>query len=267
MSHPYQNEDWLREKYHGEVLTVKEIAEMADCGTTTIYRYMNEYGIERRDVNETRRLKKEKAKPSEEQLREWYEEQYLTVDEVAEKCGVSRQTVYDYMDDYGIERRSSKESRAIRGTGTNQFEHGPHREKEWLEQKYWGEKMSQEEMAEEAGVTVATIVRQMQKNGVDSRENYVSRVLRDPGAGFVHADANGYETVKHSVDDHTYNYRIHRLLAIAKYGYDEVEDKVVHHKNGIPWDNRHDNIKLFDSQSEHARHHGEERGGLNGSMG
>jgi hypothetical protein len=47
---------------------------------------------------------------------------------------------------------------------------------------------------------------------------------------------------------------VHRLLAVAEYGTEAVKDKVVHHKNNIPFDNRLSNIELMDS-SEHARHH------------
>lgn len=47
---------------------------------------------------------------------------------------------------------------------------------------------------------------------------------------------------------------IHRLVAIAEFGVDSVKDKIVHHENGIPWDNRPENLSLM-TQSEHATHH------------
>lgn len=50
---------------------------------------------------------------------------------------------------------------------------------------------------------------------------------------------------------------VHRLLAIAKYGPDIVKDKHVHHKNGIRWDNRPENIGLLDP-SEHSKLHYEQ---------
>ena len=46
----------------------------------------------------------------------------------------------------------------------------------------------------------------------------------------------------------------HRLLAIHKYGFDAVCGKVVHHKNGIPWDNRTENIKILE-RDQHSRLH------------
>lgn len=48
--------------------------------------------------------------------------------------------------------------------------------------------------------------------------------------------------------------KVSRLLAISEYGFDEVCGKVVHHKNGIPWDDRPSNIELM-TQSEHMSHH------------
>lgn len=47
---------------------------------------------------------------------------------------------------------------------------------------------------------------------------------------------------------------VHRLQAVAEWGFDRVADKVVHHKNGVPWDNRIENLQLMD-RGEHSRLH------------
>lgn len=52
----------------------------------------------------------------------------------------------------------------------------------------------------------------------------------------------------------------HRLLAVAKYGFDAVRGMDVHHKNRIPWDNRPDNIELL-TPEEHGRVHHPPEGG------
>jgi len=49
---------------------------------------------------------------------------------------------------------------------------------------------------------------------------------------------------------------VHRLLAVAEYGYENVCDNVIHHKNGIRWDNRPDNIEVM-TRSEHSKLHAE----------
>jgi len=46
---------------------------------------------------------------------------------------------------------------------------------------------------------------------------------------------------------------IHRLVAVAKYGFDAVENQQVHHRNGVRFDNRPENLGLM-SNSEHQRH-------------
>jgi len=45
---------------------------------------------------------------------------------------------------------------------------------------------------------------------------------------------------------------IHRLVAVAEYGFDAVVDKEIHHKNGMPWDNRPENLEPL-SKEEHRR--------------
>lgn len=50
MDRPYRDPDWLEQKYHGEGLTQREIAE--DCGvaSSTIRKYMQRFGIETREL-------------------------------------------------------------------------------------------------------------------------------------------------------------------------------------------------------------------------
>jgi hypothetical protein len=75
------------------------------------------------------------------------------------------------------------------------------------------------------------------------------------------SESAGYTKWRHSVDyeDGKVDHRVsvHRLLAVAEYGFDAVVDMHVHHKNRIKWDNRGKNIKLLDS-SEHIKHHHDE---------
>ena len=52
--------------------------------------------------------------------------------------------------------------------------------------------------------------------------------------------------------------RVHRLAAVAWFGFDAVADKHVHHKNGLSWDNREDNLELL-TPTEHAETHHEQR--------
>ena len=48
--------------------------------------------------------------------------------------------------------------------------------------------------------------------------------------------------------------RVHRLIAVAKYGLDNVVDKEVHHKSGHGLDNRPENLELIDSSNHRKKH-------------
>ena len=72
-------------------------------------------------------------------------------------------------------------------------------------------------------------------------------------------DAYGHEKIGWSYKGTMRYYDIHRLVAIGEFGLEAVTGKVVHHKNGIPWDNRPSNLELIESQAEHARRHAKER--------
>lgn len=63
----------------------------------------------------------------------------------------------------------------------------------------------------------------------------------------------GYPYWEHQTKNN-HNVMVHRLLAISKFGFDAVSGMDVHHKNGVKWDNRPDNIDIM-TRSEHQRYH------------
>jgi transposase len=81
--------------------------------------------------------------------------------------------------------------------------------------------------------------------------------IKDPVGYFTTPD-KGYEKWR-AGESSVY---VHRLLAVSEYGVDEVKDKVVHHVNGVPWDNRPENIEVLqksDHHTEHRKAQGKER--------
>lgn len=190
-----------------------------------------------------------------ETLRKLYYDQNLTQAEIADRFGVCQPTIANWFDKLGVEAMGSHEKRWERGNEIGSERDGPHSDPEWLREKYWDEKLTLEEIAEEAGVkSEVSILRAMESHGIERRDKSVAFTLSNPGAGFVHADAYGYETIKHSVNNTTKNFKIHRLVAMAHYGIEEVKDCIVHHENGVPWDNRPENLELM-TQSEHMKQH------------
>lgn len=250
----YRDEANLREWYLEQRLTLDEIAEKCDCAQPTVRYWMDKHGIERR-TNQESHQPDDAPYQDKDTLERLYHAEGMTAEEIGEKFNVSQATITRWMDRNDIHARSSEETREMRGTHHRPTKQGPHTNEEWLEEAYFERHLSVTEMAEEAGVADPTIIRQMDKHGLERRPNYVTRVLRNPGAGFVPAGVGGYEYIKHSVDDTTKQFRIHRLAAMAWFGIEEVKDSVIHHKDGVPWDNREDNLEVIENQSEHAKHH------------
>lgn len=54
----------------------------------------------------------------------------------------------------------------------------------------------------------------------------------------------GYVRARSQLDGHAEVVFIHRLLAVAEYGFEAVANRHVHHVNGIPWLNYGGNIEL-----------------------
>jgi len=69
----------------------------------------------------------------------------------------------------------------------------------------------------------------------------------------IYTDTNGYEVAWDLGNERAVH--IHRLVAIAEYGFDAVANNdVVHHENENTWDNRPENLIPM-SRSEHYRAH------------
>lgn len=118
---------------------------------------------------------------------------------------------------------------------------------------------STEYIANRFDTTKKTIRLTLNRYGIEQRDAVEERqrgLLRKPASfGTI---PNGYEECKTEHDGELDRIYIHRLLAVAKFGFDEVAESDVHHINKIPWDNRPENIDLIDP-SDHARLHSIER--------
>jgi hypothetical protein len=130
-----------------------------------------------------------------------------------------------------------------------------YRDKQWLDEMYWGQKLSSVDIAELCNCSQSTVRDWMEKHGIERRSKSVA--LQNKHASFG-TNADGRECWRsHSREtDGRPNVFVHRLLAVSEYGLESVTDNVVHHKNEIPWDNRPQNIVLL-SDAEHKQHHAE----------
>lgn len=126
-----------------------------------------------------------------------------------------------------------------------------------LRRLYVDEGLSQAEVADRLDCCGKTVSRWLQKYGIETRaaaprdcsgrdnSRWVER------ASFV-TDPDGYERAECATNGEMV--RIHRLAAVAWFGYDAVVGNDVHHEKPIPWLNTEENVEPL-SPSDHRRLH------------
>jgi predicted DNA-binding protein YlxM (UPF0122 family) len=180
---PYQDEEWLRERWFSD-MSMSEIADEANCHVDTITRWARNHGLPHRKL-------------------------------------------------------------------TN-----PWNDEETLRRLYHGERMSQREIADELGTSEATVYDNMKRLGIEARSLTEAHAVYRPHAHF-RTGSGGYERVEAEHGDGHSSALVHQLVAIAN-GADPHGlfggGLAVHHRNGVPWDNRPSNLKVM-KQDEHGRMH------------
>lgn len=120
-----------------------------------------------------------------------------------------------------------------------------------LQSLYIGQKLSAGEIADKFSIAKATVYDWLDRHDIETRP---STHEKPPN---FRTNTLGYEEVRNQYKGQQYSIFIHRLMAVAEYGIDQVSGVDVHHLNDIPWDNRPANIDLI-SRSEHvSQHHSE----------
>ena len=173
-----------------------------------------------------------------------YHGEGLTVREVAERLGCSPPTMFDRMDKFGIE------TRGVGGVDTD----ADYRDPDVLRGLYVDQGMTTYEVADELGTTPSTVRYWMDKFDIPRREKW--HHARSAPAYYC-TDSNGYECWQVQSRGDRHQVRVHRLAAVAWFGLDALDGLEVHHKNGVKWDTREDNIELM-SGEDHARLHAHE---------
>lgn len=165
----------------------------------------------------------------EETLHQLYIERELTAEETAEQLGCSRTTVKDWLSEYDIKRAK------------------PWRDEDRLRGLYVQEELSTVEIADKWECSPAVVRNWLHRHGISPRTGEETRRLQYLRSGDMCIDmlAKGYKYAESSSEGERNRVLLHRLLAVAEYGFEAVKDMQVHHAPvDIPWANWPENIQL-----------------------
>lgn len=184
----------------------------------------------------------ERAYREKDVLVELYYERDMSLSEVGDLLGCDAKTVQRWMIKHDLERDTDPGYPELEDT-------------EWLREKYRSEGMTTYEIGEELGCSPSYVGVKLQEAGIERHSKGYGRKSPHPtfdmSYGYIRATAHFPDE---NGDRISRSLRVHRLLAVSEYGFDQVCGMDVHHKNGIPWDNRPDNIELIE-HGEHSRAH------------
>lgn len=165
MGKPYRDKEWLHEKYVEEGKSSTQISR--DVGVTrgTILNWLEKHDIPRRksgpDTGEnygnTDQLKDESW------LKEQYLEKELSSEQIAREIGCSSQSVLDWLERHGIERRSNTNlSGKLFSLSVDERIADP----DWLREQVVEKGRAQKDVADELGVSQAAVSMRLSRFGI-----------------------------------------------------------------------------------------------------
>lgn len=184
-------------------------------------------------------------------LEELYLDEGLNTTEIGERFDCNPETVRTWMDRHDIPRE--REVPAYHNEAT-------------LRELYCERRLSARETAEKLECTYASVLRWLEIHGIARRDRVegISIAARRRPA-YYGTNPDGYEKWMNAYDSEYNSVLVHRLLAVAEFGFDAVCGNHVHHGSQddgpnelppceIPWANWGGNLEVM-SASEHSKHH------------
>lgn len=175
----YRDAELLEHVYVADDLKQEEVAELFDCSCSTIQNWLADNNIEKPRF--------EYELPESDLRRLYYEERY-TLDEIADHFGCSYLAVRNRFQIYGIEIRSTAESLA-------NADDDSYRDEEWLRERYHGDGLSKQVIADQCGVSESTVQHWMNEFGIEARGLSAAQLKRSERRNEPYMDADLLETL------------------------------------------------------------------------
>jgi len=191
---------------------------------------------------------------NESKLRKLYYEELLDQSQIADRLGCSRTTVKKWFNKLGIETRNQSE--VVELSHKKNSSEKEYKNKNTLKKLYYNERLSCAEIADELGCDESRIEYWMDKHELERRSLSESKKTLTPT---FYTNKDGYEIICNSnkIKENCDEIRLHRLIALVDNNMEYVSENVVHHKNGIKWDNRPENLEVLPN-NDHVMMHQEE---------
>lgn len=150
----------MRELYHGEFLSQREISNRLDCGRKTVHRWLKKHNIETRsggyNKRESRRLR------DAEYLRREYHTKDKTLEQIADDNDCDKENVAYWMRKHGIP--TDDKSTAFADGDIRKL-----KDKQWLKQMYWGKDLSSLQIADQLDLSDDAVRQWMDRHSIEKR--------------------------------------------------------------------------------------------------
>jgi len=171
----YQDGGLLEHIYLGHDFTIAEVAELFSCSESTVKNWLR-----RHDLSKSRFT----YEMPEDELRRLYLDEGHSINEIADHYDCSYIAVHNRLEMHDIPIRSPGE--ALRDTDADDS----YRDEEWLREKYHGEQLSKQLIAEQCGVAAGTIQWWMDQHGIEARDYSDAQTQRNQRRGDPYMNAD-----------------------------------------------------------------------------